>query len=79
MKESCVKCHNGSERSPKRDWKIGDVAGVLAITRPLDRDIQRTRSGLQGAFMLMSGIVLGGLSLALVLATRMRRQEPVLT
>ena len=32
MKENCVKCHNGDETSPKRDWKVGDVAGVLSIS-----------------------------------------------
>ena len=79
MKDSCVKCHNGATNSPKRDWKVGDLGGVLAITRPLDRDIERTRSGLQGAFMLMSGIVLAGLSFAFVLATRMRGRKSVYT
>jgi hypothetical protein len=54
MKHSCVKCHNGDTTSPKRDWQEGDLAGVLAITRPLDRDISRTHSGLRGAFLLVS-------------------------
>ena len=50
MKESCVKCHNNHQQSPRKNWQKGDLAGVLAITRPLERDVQRTRSGLQGAF-----------------------------
>jgi hypothetical protein len=54
MKESCVKCHNGNEKSPKRDWVEGDLVGVLLITRPLDRDIARTQSGLRSAFVLMA-------------------------
>ncbi|HUE71499.1 MAG TPA: protein kinase [Pirellulaceae bacterium] len=54
MKESCVKCHNGNEKSPKRNWEEGDLVGVLLITRPLDRDIARTQSGLQSAFVLMA-------------------------
>lgn len=53
MKQTCVKCHNGDTQSPKRDWQEGDLAGVLAITRPVDRDIARTSSGLRGAFLLM--------------------------
>ena len=53
MKESCVKCHNEHAQSPKKDWKVGDLAGVLAITRPLDRDVQRTQAGLRGAFYVM--------------------------
>ncbi len=53
MKESCVKCHNTHENTPKTDWKEGDLAGVLRLTRPLDRDIARTRSGFRGASLLM--------------------------
>lgn len=77
MKESCVKCHNESRDSPKRDWKVGDLVGVLEVTRPLDREIERTRKGLRGAFLLMSatGLTLGSLSLGLVLASRKRTRR----
>ncbi len=67
MKESCVKCHNAHDKSPKKDWKEGDLVGVLLITRPLDRDIARTQSGLQSAFVLMAAafaVVAGGAVLA---------------
>src|SRR5262249_17178809 len=56
MKQSCVKCHNSDKTSPRRGWREGDLVGVLAITRPLDRDIARTQSGLQLAF-LVTGII----------------------
>jgi serine/threonine protein kinase len=74
MKQSCVKCHNGDERSPKRDWQEGDLAGVLVITRPLDRDIARTRSGLRGAFLLTGVIAVlpVGLCLAFLVRSRMK-------
>jgi hypothetical protein len=77
MKESCVKCHNESEKSPKRDWKVGDLVGVLEVTRPLDREIERTRKGLRGAFLLMTatGVTLGSLSLGLVVAARRRNRR----
>jgi hypothetical protein len=76
MGESCVKCHNGDKASPKRDWKEGDLAGVLAITRPLDRDIARTRSGLRGAFLIMGviGLLPVAVGLGLVLRSRLRNQ-----
>ena len=79
MIESCVKCHNGSEESPKRDWKVGDLVGVLEVTRPLDREIARTRKGLRGAFLLMgsTGILLAGASLGLVVAARRRDRGKV--
>ena len=69
MKQSCVDCHNNESTSPKRDWKVGEVAGVLSITRPLRRDIESTRSGLRSAFNLIAGAatILGGLMLARVM------------
>jgi hypothetical protein len=72
MQESCVKCHNNDKRSPRKNWQVGDVAGVLSVTRPLDRDIARTRSGLRGAFVLVAGIA-GALvlvSFVILLASR---------
>ena len=43
MKQECVKCHNTHPGSPKKDWQVGDVRGVVEIIRPLDRDAARTR------------------------------------
>jgi hypothetical protein len=75
MKESCVKCHNGHEQSPKKDWREGDLAGVLSITRPLDQDVKRTQIGLRGAFAIMGtvAVLLVGVSLALLVGTRVSR------
>lgn len=73
IQENCRDCHNGDNRSPKRDWAIGDVAGVLAITRPLDRDIERTRAGFRGAFGLFAAIALTLIALSLVLMPRRRK------
>lgn len=33
---ACVNCHNNHPLSPKRDFKINDVMGGMAITIPLD-------------------------------------------
>jgi len=57
MEKSCIGCHNHPDsRSPKKDWKEGDVVGVLKIVRPLDREIDNTRTGLRGAFLLTGSI-----------------------
>ena len=65
MQRTCIECHNSDTASPKRDWREGDLAGALLINRPLDREIARTRSGLQGAFLLMgaTALVLSALGL----------------
>ena len=38
MTEGCVACHNAHPESPKRDWKVGDVRGIQAVTvaHPID-------------------------------------------
>lgn len=54
MEQSCLSCHNYADGpSPKKDWAVGDVVGVMKIVRPLDREIENTRQGLRGAFILM--------------------------
>jgi len=63
---SCVKCHNTNPSSPKKDWKVGDVRGILEITQPLDTITQKTRGGLKNIFFLLVGLsVLGILGLSL--------------
>ena len=56
MQKTCVDCHNTHPDSPKKDWKVGDVRGVVEIIQPLDKDVDRTRAGLQGAFALVGAI-----------------------
>ncbi|MBL8849986.1 MAG: protein kinase [Planctomycetaceae bacterium] len=80
MEQSCIGCHNHPEgQSPKKDWKVGDVVGVLKIVRPLDREIESTRQGLRGAFTLMltiAGILLAVFAMAVVAAERRRKVNP---
>ena len=71
MQADCIGCHNQDPNSTKRDWKVGDVGGVLEIIRPLDRDIARTREGLRESFVLMAAVSVALLGVsALVLVVR---------
>jgi serine/threonine protein kinase len=75
MQETCVQCHNTHQDSTKRDWKTGDVPGVLEIIRPLDRDAARARDGLRFTLVLMaviSGLLLGLSVLVLFVGNRRR-------
>jgi signal transduction histidine kinase len=56
MRAACVPCHNSHPDSPRRDWKVGDVRGVLEVITPLDRVAARTRTGLQETLLLMSAM-----------------------
>jgi len=44
MKEGCVACHNSHPQSPKRDWKVGDVRGIIEVVVPVDRQLQQRRA-----------------------------------
>jgi serine/threonine protein kinase len=77
MQQACVDCHNSHPDSPKTDWRVGDVRGVVEIIRPLDRDAARTREGLQGAFAFVGGVCALLLALAglVMLAGRFPRRR----
>jgi hypothetical protein len=78
MQPSCVACHNTHPDSPKTDWQVGDVRGVVEIIHPLNKDLERTRQGLQGAFLLI-GVVcatLLGLSGLALFVGRLRPAQP---
>ncbi len=32
---ACVSCHNNQEESPKKDFKLGDLMGILMVTIPI--------------------------------------------
>jgi methyl-accepting chemotaxis protein len=64
--QACVNCHNATPGSPKRDWKIGDVRGVLEVTMVIDQQLTHgTR--LSTAIIIavgLIGILLIGITLA---------------
>ena len=64
MKAACVDCHNSHPDSVKRDWKVGELRGVLEIIRPLDLDIARVHRRLRESFAYMLGISVLLLALA---------------
>jgi hypothetical protein len=75
MERSCVECHGTHDQSPRRDWQVGDVRGVLEVIRPLDSDEARVRQALRLALLvslIVSALLLGGSSL-LVWSGRGRR------
>jgi eukaryotic-like serine/threonine-protein kinase len=63
MARSCVECHSTHDQSPRKDWKVGDVRGVLEIIRALDKDEARVSEALRLALLfsaVVSGLLLGG-------------------
>jgi hypothetical protein len=72
MVRSCVECHSTHDQSPRKDWQVGDVRGVLEIIRPLDKDEARVSKALRVALLIsavVSGLLLAG-SMLVVCAGR---------
>lgn len=72
MRSSCVSCHNTHPDSPKKDWKVGDVRGVLEITTPLDKITAETQRGLGSLSLMMALLSLLALSGIAVVIGRLR-------
>ncbi|MCL6416952.1 methyl-accepting chemotaxis protein [Aestuariirhabdus sp. Z084] len=58
--DACVVCHNNHPDTPKNDWKLGDVRGVLEVVKPL-ADIQalstETRNVISLSTLLMMALI----------------------
>ena len=67
--QSCIACHNTNPLSPKTDWKLGDVRGVLEVDSVIDQQIA-DGTGLSRS--IVTGAAAIGLALLaiLLLATR---------
>ena len=77
LKDSCVDCHNTRADSPKKNWKVGDVRGVLEITRPLMRDENEVRQRVKGPLwavtLLSCGLIFGAITAVVASRNRGRR------
>lgn len=64
MAQGCVNCHNSHPDTPKSDWKVGDVRGILevdvAIAQQLAAGQDLSRSILFG--VLLVGVILTALA-----------------
>lgn len=68
MKASCISCHNTHPESPKTDWRIGDVRGVMEVTQPLDNFIEQNQQNILGLSVKLGGLsILSLLGISLVI------------
>jgi methyl-accepting chemotaxis protein len=72
---SCVNCHNSDPRSPKTDWKLGDVRGVLEVTSIIDAQLAH---GATLSQMMVAGTgVIGLLLLVMTLLVTRNVTKPL--
>jgi tRNA A-37 threonylcarbamoyl transferase component Bud32 len=76
MEKSCLSCHNDKKgKSPKKNWKVGDVGGVIKIGRRLDTpSVSRPATTVALALMIVSGVTLA--AFVAVTLHRARRARP---
>ena len=75
MQPQCVACHNNHADTPKNNWKVGDVRGVLSISLPLDDIVSQTEDDLRSTSIAYLFI---GLGIALVFGmviSKLRQQS----
>lgn len=58
LKESCIACHNTYPGTPKTDWKVGQVRGVLEVIRPMSGFNIDSFVVLKQSFFMMVALIL---------------------
>ncbi|WP_061249045.1 ATP-binding protein [Leptospira alstonii] len=71
MQTSCIQCHNTHPESPKKDWKVGDVRGILEIGMP----VNKTESGADMILFSTVAILIGLGTIFIVNHTRNKENE----
>ncbi len=57
MEPSCVNCHNKLPNSPKKNWQVGDVRGVIEINQPLDEIMLTANNGFKIIYTVLAIIL----------------------
>lgn len=61
MLAACINCHNKYPKSFKKDWKVGDVAGVIEVLFPLSSLESGTIGVLNKTLAIQLFLMLGGM------------------
>ncbi len=78
MDASCVSCHNNHPLSPKKDWGLGDVRGVLLISNPLDKVTIQTKKSLRIASLMLGSFSVLGISAVGLVVNRLNQNNKLL-
>jgi methyl-accepting chemotaxis protein len=75
MGQACINCHNADPVSPKSDWKVGDVRGVLEVNTTIDA--QLAHGATLSHLMVAGAVAIGLLLLALTRWTTLSVTKPL--
>jgi len=73
--QGCVNCHNSRADTPKDDWKLGDVRGILEVMTAIDG--QLARGATLSNNMIVAIIVVGVLLTLMSVFTATRVSGPI--
>jgi methyl-accepting chemotaxis protein len=73
--QACVNCHNSAPGSPKRDWKLGDVRGILEVTMVIDQ--QLTHGTMLSTAIIIAVGLIGILLIGITLAVTRSVTKPI--
>ncbi len=58
ISQKCLNCHNNRVDSPKNDWKLNDVRGVLEVVTPIKEDFVLSAKDTKAIMIFMALVVL---------------------
>ncbi|WP_135081806.1 methyl-accepting chemotaxis protein [Terasakiella sp. SH-1] len=73
--QGCVTCHNTRADTPKDDWKLGDVRGVLEVATTIENVVARGESLAQT--MIVFGVVLAAILTVVALLSARSVSGPI--
>ncbi len=73
MRPACIDCHNKHPQSPKTDWKVGDVRGVMEVILPVNFAKETIQSLINSTFMVLGCISLFLAGVIGIVFSKMRR------
>ena len=53
MREACVNCHNEHPQTPKSDWQVGDVRGVMEVILPINIAQAAAQKTINATFLVL--------------------------
>lgn len=73
LTQTCVSCHNSYPGTPKNDWKVGDVRGVLEVARPISGLNKTLEESAQKTFAIMISMALMAFLFISFILNRLRK------
>lgn len=78
MRPSCIDCHNNHPDTPKNDWQVGDVRGIIEVLLPVSIAKEKQQSSLQKTFMVLSSFLLVIFCILFLFIARIKQSEQYL-